>query len=110
MTSGRIYVSELHRYLDIPRGEHFSCRTYVQDDRRGQSLADHMIHAYSQSVPPEDRLWGLIYSWNAASIHLVEKLGWRYSGDYWTRFIFGKKLPGERHFAPRPPETLDAVD
>ncbi|MBN1461423.1 MAG: GNAT family N-acetyltransferase [Armatimonadetes bacterium] len=110
MTNGRIYVSELHRYIHIPPDEHFSCRTYVRDDYRGRSLADHMIHAYSQRVQPSHCIWGLVYGWNVASIRLVEKLGWRHTGDYWTRFIVGRKLPGERRFAPRPPETLDNVD
>lgn len=107
MTSGRVYVSELQRYIDVPPEEHFSCRTYVDDDYRGQALMGHMLHAYSLRLPPTDIVWGLTYWWNTASIRSIEGLGWRHTGVYWTRFIFGRKLFGERHCAPRDPLGTD---
>ena len=106
MTSGNVYVPELHRFIHVPQGEHLSCRTYVNPDYRGRALMSHMIHAYSQRLSPGDVVWGPVYERNVASIRSIERIGWRHTGDYWTRFIFGKKLPGERHFAARSPETL----
>jgi GNAT superfamily N-acetyltransferase len=100
MTRGQVLVHELHRVLDVPSDEHFSCRSYVDPDYRGRGLLTHLIHAYSAAVPPTDEVWGLVYDWNAASIRSLENLGWRRSGDYWTTFLFGRKYFGERRYAP----------
>ena len=106
MTAGEVFVHELHRAVEVTEREHFSCRSYVHPDYRGKSLLSHMIHAYSQRVNQEDLVWGLVYEWNLASIRSLEKLGWRHTGDYWTKFVFGRKVPGERHFSPRPPTSV----
>ena len=103
MTWGDVYVTELHRSVHVPEGEHFSCRSYVNQDYRGKSLMSHMIHAYSMRLPADDLVWGLIYPSNVASVRAFEKIGWRHTGDYWTRFVLGFKIPGERRFPPRPP-------
>ncbi len=101
MTSGDVYVSDLHRSIKVPPNEHFSCRTYVHENYRGRDLMSHMLSAYSRQIPPNDIIWGPILRRNTASIRSVEKIGWRHTGDNWTRFVLGHKLPGERHFPPR---------
>ena len=106
MTWGEVCVTELQRRIHVPQGEHFSCRSYVDSDYRGKSLMSHMVHAYSMRLPADDLVWGLIYPTNVASVRAFEKIGWRHTGDYWTRFVFGLKIPGERHFPARPPSTL----
>ena len=106
MTWGEVYVTELQRCIHVPQGEHFSCRSYVDPDYRGKSLLSHMIHAYSSRLSAADRVWGLVYSWNVASVRSLEKIGWRHTGDYWTRFVLGLKIPGERHFMVRSPMAL----
>ncbi len=98
MTAGRVHLPELGRHINIPTGSHFLCRVYVSPEYRGRGLMANMIHAYSKRVAPSDVLWGLFYKWNEASIHSVEKLGWRQTGEYWTRFVLGKPLPRERLF------------
>lgn len=92
MTQGEVYVHELHRTVSVPRQEHFSCRTYVDPEYQGRSLMGHMIHAYAMSVEEDDLLWGLVYEWNMASIRSLEKLGWRRTGRYWTRFLLGRAV------------------
>ncbi len=105
MTSGRVYVHELQRHLDVPRGEHFSCRSYVDPSCRGLSLMSHMIHHYSTLQPEGDETWGLVYDWNVASVRSLERIGWRRSGDYWSTYWFGRQSGGERRYPPRPPTT-----
>jgi hypothetical protein len=102
MTSGEVFVQDLHRSVHVRPGEHFSCRSFVGPDYSGRSLMSHMIHAYASSVPPDDEVWGLLYPSNVASIRSCDRLGWAWSGDYWTTFLFGRKLAGERHFPKRP--------
>lgn len=108
MTRGKVYVAELQRNVHVPEGEHFSCRSYVHEDYRGMSLLSHMIHAYSARLPAEDCIWGVVYPWNMASVRSLEKIGWRHTGEYWTRFVFGVKVPGERHLPARPQAVLSA--
>jgi hypothetical protein len=62
-----------------------------------------MIHSYSERLAADDLIWGLVYEWNAASVLSLERIGWRCTGEYWTRWILGTKHGGERHFPPRPP-------
>jgi RimJ/RimL family protein N-acetyltransferase len=106
VTRGRVYVSELHRHVNVPEGEYYMCRSYVEPGYRSMSLMSHMIHAFAQRLPPQDRVWGLCYPRNVASVRSLERLGWRHTGDYWTRFVLGRKIPGKRHFPARPPTTL----
>jgi hypothetical protein len=103
MTRGSVFVHELHRPLDVPDGQHFSCRSYVSPDYRGHSLFSHMVHAYAMQVPADDESWGLVYYWNEASVRSLENIGWRLSGEYWTTFLLGRRRPGHRRFAPQPP-------
>ena len=107
MTKGHVYVHELQRTVHIPMNEHLSCRSYVDPDYRGLALMSHMIHAYSAEQPADDEVWGFVYGWNTESVRSLERIGWRYSGDYWTRFVFGRQHPGHRRFPARPPTTLD---
>lgn len=102
MTAGAVQVHELHRRIEVPLGEHFSCRSFVDPDYGGRALLSHMIHAYSAAQPDDDLVWGLVYAWNIASVKSLVKIGWEYLGDYWTSFVFGRKVPGERHFPARP--------
>jgi hypothetical protein len=101
MTSGEVHVTELHRQIQVPPGEHFFCRSYVRDDYRGCDLFSHLLYAYCRQLPPSDLVWGLIYNWNTASIRSVERLGCVHTGDYWVRFVFGIKIPGKRHFSQK---------
>lgn len=103
MTSGDVFVHELQRSLAVPSSEHFSCRSYVDDDHHGMSLMSHMIHRYSSAQPAGDEVWGLVYDWNMSSVRSLERIGWRRSGDYWTSWWFDRKVPGERRYPPRPP-------
>lgn len=102
MTSGEVFVQDLHRSVHVAAGEHFSCRSYVDPAYSGRALMSHMIHAYASSVPADDEVWGLLYPSNAPSIRSCDRLGWEWSGDYWTTFLFGRKIAGERHFEKRP--------
>lgn len=102
MTRGEVYVHDLHRTVHVSPTEHFSCRSYVDPAYGGRALMSHMIHTYATGVPADDEVWGLLYPANAASIRSCDKLGWEYSGDYWTKFILSRKVPGERHFPKRP--------
>lgn len=106
MTHGDVHVHDLHRSVLVPDGQHFSCRSFVGSDYGGRALMSHMIHTYAMSVPADDEVWGLLYPANVASIRSCERIGWLYSGDYWTRFVFGRKVSGERHFASRPAMDL----
>lgn len=103
MTNGQVFVHELQRTVEVPASEHFSCRSYVDDDHRGMSLLSHMIHAYSVVQPPGDEVWGLVYDWNLSSVRSLERIGWRRAGDYWTSWWFDRPFPGERRYPPRPP-------
>lgn len=108
MTKGEVYVHELQRPLHVGPSEHFSCRSYVDPDYRGHALFGHMVAAYSHSVPPDDEVWGLVYAWNTASLLTLERLGWRTTGECWTRFVFGRKVAGERRFSARLPTLTGA--
>lgn len=103
MTQGSVFVQDLHRSLSVPTNEHFSCRSYVNPDYRGRSLLGQMLYAYSQTVSPNDIIWGLVFDWNVASIRTLEKLGWRRSAEYQTTFLVGTKLTWERRLPPLPP-------
>jgi GNAT superfamily N-acetyltransferase len=109
MTNGRVYVHELQRAVDVPEAEHYSCRTYVDPGYRGRALMQHMLHGYAEERSPDDRIWGLVYRDNVASIRSLERLGWRQTGEYWSRYVFGKQFSGEEHFAPRPAMTLPST-
>lgn len=107
MTKGDVYVHELQRAVHIPSNEHLSCRSYVDPDYRGLALMSHMIHAYSERQPADDEVWGFVFAWNIESVRSLERIGWRYFGDDWTRFVLGRRFPGQRSFAPRPPTTVE---
>lgn len=106
MTNGHVYVHELQRAVDVPRAEHYSCRTYVSPDYRGRALMQHMLHWYAKHCSPDDLIWGLVFGDNIASIRSLERIGWRQSGEYWSRYVFGKQLHGHRRFPARPAITL----
>lgn len=106
MTRGDVYAHELQRTVWVPPGEHLSCRSYVDPDYRGLALLSHMIHGYSAQQDPDDVVWGFVFDWNTHSVRSLERIGWRHTGDYWTRTLFGRQLPGERHFPARPAEHL----
>lgn len=103
MTNGDVFVHELQRTLVVPGSEHFSCRSYVDDEHHGMSLMSHMIHTYATQQPVGDEVWGLVYDWNVASVRSLERIGWRRSGDYWTTWWFDRPFPGARRYPPRPP-------
>ncbi|MCO8127438.1 hypothetical protein NHL50_09465 [Acidimicrobiia bacterium EGI L10123] len=105
MTQGEVFVAELHRTVSVPPTEHFSCRSFVDPAYRGRSLLSRMISVYAETLPGSDVLWGLVYPWNAASIRSLERIGWRCTGEYRTRFVLGRKFSSERHFSPRPPTS-----
>ena len=107
MTWGDVHVHELHRTIEVPPGQHFSTRSYVDPDYRGQALLSHMVNHYADRQAPNDEIWGFIYHWNAASIRSFDKIGWTWTGDYWTRFVLGRKIFGHRRFPGRP--VMDAV-
>lgn len=94
LTSGQVRVHELERVVDVPPGEHFSCRSYVDPGYRGRSLHRHMLHAKALQVPAEHTLWCLVYDWNVASIRSLEAAGWRRTGRCWTRFLFTRQSAG----------------
>ncbi len=102
MTSGRVFVHELQRSLDVPPNEHVSCRSYVDDDHHGMALMSHMIHTYSAEQDEGDEVWGLVYEWNTASMQSLGRIGWMRSGDYWTSWWFGVRFGGQRRYPPRP--------
>ena len=102
MTSGSVHVHELHRHLDVPSTEHFSCRSYVAPGHRGRKLLDELLSSYACHQDPADTIWGLVYRWNVASYRSLERVGWRETGCAWTRFILGRRVSGERRYPPRP--------
>jgi len=104
-TNGQVHIHELQRTVLVPKVEHYSCRTYVHPDYRGRALQQQMHHRYAEACSPDDLIWGLIYQDNLASIRSVERLGWRQTGQYWSRYLLGKQFSGEEHFAPRPAMT-----
>lgn len=106
MTNGDVYVHELDNTLTVPRNEHFSCRSYVDDAHHGMALMSHMIHAYSAAQPADDEVWGLVYEWNTSSVSSLERIGWRRSGDYWTTWWFDRPHHGFRRYAPVAPTEL----
>jgi GNAT superfamily N-acetyltransferase len=109
MTNGHVYVHELQRHVEVPPDEHLSCRTYVDDAYRGRALMQQLIYSYARICAPQDLVWGLIHPWNVASIRSVERLGWRQTGDYWTRHVFGRQVAGERSFPARPASSLSSA-
>lgn len=109
MTNGAVRVHELHRSVDVPAEEHFSCRSYVGEQHRGMSLLSHMIHRYSAEQPVGDEVWGLVYDWNLPSIRSLERIGWHRSGDYWTTWWFGRASHGSRRYPPIPIPTSAAT-
>lgn len=96
MTSGQVMVHELHRSVEVSPTEHFSCRSYVDPGLRGRGVFQHLLHAYRLVQDPDDVLWGLVYSWNEASIRALTAMGWRQTGEYWTRFVLGSAHHGHR--------------
>jgi hypothetical protein len=102
MTSGPVFVSELGRTIEVGEHEHFSCRSWVGPQYRGLSLLSHMIYAYTRTLDPEDEVWGFVYYWNVASIKSLARIGWQFSGDYWTAYVFGVRFSGQTRTRPRP--------
>ena len=109
MTSGDVYVHELGRSVHVPDDEHFSCRSWVSPLYRGRSLFSHMVAAYMQNVAPSDEVWGFVYYWNIASVRSLADIGWQYSGDYWTSYLFGRQRSGQTRYAARSPFDGDDV-
>ncbi len=100
MTSGSVYVHELQRHMEVPRSQHFSCRSYVDPQHRGQSLLSHMLYTYAQSLTPDQLIWGVVYSWNTASLSSLEAIGWRDLGKEWSTYVLGVQRPGRSDFSP----------
>lgn len=91
------YVTELQRVVRVREGEHFSCRSYVDESFRGHRLLSHMLYAYATSVAgPSDRLWCLIHDWNVPSARAYERVGWRRRGEMGTVVVLGRKIPVDR--------------
>ena len=99
MTSGSVYIHELQRYIVVPHGQHFSCRSYVDPEYRGQSLLSHMIYTYSRSLAPDQLIWGVVYGRNIASLSSLEAIGWRHLGREWSTHILGVQRPGRSDFS-----------
>lgn len=110
MLQGRTWISELHRDVDLPPDEHYSCRTHVLDDYRGASLMTWLIHHYCSLQDPDDRVWGVVYDRNLASIRGLDKMGWRRTGDIWTHIVLGRAIGGSRSYPARPPLPRRPVD
>ena len=106
MTYGEVYVSDLGRTIHVADDEHYSCRSYVDPRWRGQSLFGVMVQAYTAAQRPQDLVWGHVFDWNTASIHTLEKLGWRRFGDSRTTFVFTRPVASETRYPPRPATTL----
>ncbi|HEX2577261.1 MAG TPA: hypothetical protein VHK88_12985 [Aquihabitans sp.] len=102
MTSGAVEVDELARTLPIGAGEHYSCRTWVDPEHRGSALFGHMIAGYAASVPPGDVLWGILLERNVASLASLQRIGWRATGWYRTRWVLGVPRRTEGRHEPRP--------
>lgn len=94
MTSGQVPIHELERVVDVPSGEHYSCRSYVDPLYRGRALHHHMLHEKARLLPPDHLLWCLVYEWNVGSIRSLEAAGWRRTGRCWTRFLFTRQATG----------------
>jgi hypothetical protein len=96
MIRGAVYISELQRNVSLARGEHYSCRSYVDPRFRGRALLANMIHTYCTTLPADDVVWGLVYEWNTASIASLRSIGWQRTGDLWTTNVLGFRLAGGR--------------
>lgn len=99
MTSGSVYHHELQRHMEVPQGQHFSCRSYVDPEYRGQSLFRHMVYRYARSVPDDQLIWGLVYEWNTASLKSLESVGWKHFGEEWSTYVLGVQRPGRSDFS-----------
>lgn len=102
MTRGGVWVTDLQRAIEVPAGEHFSCRSWVSPTHRGQSLFSHMVFHYARSVPADDEVWGLVYYWNTASVRSLANIGWLLSGDYRCRWLFDRPHLRIERFPARP--------
>ncbi|WP_157789611.1 hypothetical protein [Candidatus Microthrix parvicella] len=94
MTAGSVYHHELQRQIEVPHDQHFSCRSYVDPDYRGQSLFAHMVYTYAQRVPAAQLVWGLVYAWNKASLKSLESVGWEHFGEEWSTYVLGVQRAG----------------
>ena len=97
MTRGSVFIQELQREVQAGTDQHYSCRSYVDPDYRGQKLLGRLVHAYATDVAkPDDELWGVVYEWNVASSRSLERVGWRRTGELGTVTVLGQQIPRER--------------
>lgn len=87
MFSQNAWISELTRSLRLHPNHHWSCKTFVESEYRGMSLASHMIYAYGRRQSAQDFLSGVILPTNVKSITMVESIGWRHVGDLEGRVL-----------------------
>ena len=100
-TQGRVWVSELHRFVDVGSHEHFMRRGYSDPDYRGKALLAWMQYHYCRDLPPHDRLWSATFPTNEAAVKTHEKVGRRREGDIWSTYVFGRQFSGQRSYPPR---------
>ena len=108
-TSGRVYVSEIDDYIDVPPGAHYSCRQWVTPDHRGKKLANHMSYAFVRTVGPEDEFWSHVRDDNEASLRSLDRIGYRRVADIRVRWIVGIKFIREIRSAPLPALDGDRI-
>ena len=98
--TGEVYVEELWRSLTIPDGEYYICRAFVEPRFRGRQLMSHLLHAFATRYARSDeKLVGLIYSWNAASLKSSERIGSSSHRELGTVWVLGCAIPWERPIA-----------
>ncbi len=98
---GDVWISELRRSVPLAAGEHYSCRTYVDDAYRGRALAELMIYRYSETLEPSERIWGIVMTRNKPSLRFLARLGWQATGT-WTAVVrFGRFTARHQEHLPR---------
>lgn len=97
-----VRVEELRGVIPVEAGGHFSCRTYVDPQFRGQALFEQMIWAYAQTLDGDDRIWGLVLEQNRPSLRSLARNGWQDMGRWSATTRVGRRTVRRVDHEPRP--------
>ena len=97
-----VRVEELRGVIPVEAGGHFSCRTYVDPQFRGQALFEQMIWAYAQTLDGDDRIWGLVLEQNQPSLRSLARNGWQDFGRWTATTRLGRHAMRRVNYDPRP--------
>lgn len=90
----KVYFEDFNCWIKITDSFVFTYNTFVDKDYRGkrvgQYLKDEMCHCLKSNG--YIKIWGLVHTWNKASLKSNLRFGFKLSGDYRFIKLFGLNL------------------